>query len=309
MPRPSQRVLGAGHPRTAELRRLLKKPRPAGQVLIEGPRAAGEALDHGLVPLTVMVPDDAGTAPAVADVLDRLDAATELLVMRRSVFDKLARTVTPQPMLALFDRPCGLLPETVGGAEVWLVLAGVGDPGNSGTLIRAAEALGAAGVVAAGGADPWAPKTVRASAGSVLRMPPAERDLHDALRALRSAGARIVAADPHRGELHDSGVLEPPLAIVVGSEPHGLVPAAEPLVDAWCRIDMAGSAESLNVAMAGTLLLHEACRRPGGRDHADPDRHDPAGADRRPRASEGAEAHLQEAPDRQARGGGDSDGA
>jgi len=285
MSRSKHRVLGAGHPRVAELRKLLRQGKaPPHRVLIEGPRAVGEALEHGLVPLTVVVPEGADTVPAVAEVLARIDASSdpleghgaevaegdgaeaELLVVRPSVFAKLAPAVTPQPMLALFDRPRTRLPVAVGQDDVWLVLIDVGDPGNVGTLIRAADAFGAAGVAVAGGADPWSPKAVRASAGSVLRLPPAEfqqaeHPAQSVLRSLSEAGARIVASDAERGEPHDSGVLEAPLAVVVGSEPRGLDASVGRFADAWCRIEMAGTAESLNVAMAGTLLLHQACRR------------------------------------------------
>ncbi len=285
MPQQTYRVLGPGHPRVAELRRVLKRGKaPPGRILIEGPRTVGEALDQGLAPLTVILPEGAGTVPAVAEVFARLGTGVDVappvvglpvagsagpsaggdvavLVVRQSVFAKLAPSVTPQPMLALFARPQARLPETVGDDDVWLVLTDVGDPGNTGTLIRAADAFAATGVVVAGGADPWSPKAVRASAGSMLRVPVTEYDAAAALRILHSAGARIVAADASRGEPHDSGVLAKPVAVVVGAEPRGLDPSLEPLSDAWCRIDMAGPAESLNVAMAGTLLLHEACRR------------------------------------------------
>ena len=84
-------------------------------------------------------------------------------------------------------------------------------------------------------------------------------DLGDAIEALRAAGARVVGTDVSGGEAHDGGVLGSPVAILLGSEAHGLGDDVE--VDAWCHIAMPGRTESLNVAMAGTLLLYEA-RRP-----------------------------------------------
>ena len=115
--------------------------------------------------------------------------------------------------------------------------------------------------VVVGGADPWVPKAVRASAGSVLRVPVVAATAAAALDALRVAGARIVAADAHNGEPYDSGVLAAgsgPVALVLGSESHGLDPSLP--IDCRVRIPMAGGAESLNVAMAATLLAFETRR-------------------------------------------------
>ena len=116
-------------------------------------------------------------------------------------------------------------------------------------------------VVVVGGADPWGPKAVRASAGSVLRVPiVAADDIAEVLAALRTSGATVVATDVREGEPHDTGALVPPVAVVLGSEPHGLDRSIDPLVDHWVRIAMRGPTESLNVAMAGTLLAYEASR-------------------------------------------------
>ena len=144
-----------------------------------------------------------------------------------------------------------------------LVLADVGDPGNVGTLIRSAEAVAADAVIVVGGADPWGPKVMRSSAGSLLRVPiVAVDDLDDAIDALRDAELRVVGTDVRAGRPHDGGVLEPPVAIVLGNEPHGL--DREATVDDWAHIAMPGPTESLNVAMAGTLLLFEARRGTAG---------------------------------------------
>jgi TrmH family RNA methyltransferase len=163
-------------------------------------------------------------------------------------------------MLALVPRPVSDVPAAFGADDVALVLTEVSDPGNVGTLIRVADAVGALVVVCVGGADPWGPKVVRSSAGSVLRVPVVQLDGVDAASAaLRAAGARVIGTDVREGEPHDGGVLAGPVAIVLGSEPHGLDRDAVD-VDAWVRIDMPGNTESLNVAMAGTLLAYEARR-------------------------------------------------
>ncbi len=233
--------------------------------MLEGPRTLSEALAAGIEPAMVVVSESADRAPAVRETLDRLGSSTEVLTLTDRAFDSVAPAVSPQPVLALVARPDVELPGSLSPDDLVLVLAGVSDPGNVGTIIRSAEACGACCVVVAGGADPWSPKAVRASAGSVLRVPVvAESDPGAALVALRAAGARVVAADPGEGEPYDSGSLargSGPLALVLGSEAHGLDPSLYRRVDRRVRIPMAGDTESLNVAMAATLLAFEYRRR------------------------------------------------
>lgn len=256
-PAPGSPVLGAQNPRIAELRRLIgRRSSRSADIVLEGPRTVAEALEAGHVPTTVIVPESG----ADHVLLDALPATVEVVVTRDKAFDRLAPSVSPQPMLALVPRPVGALPTAFGPDDVALVLAGVGDPGNAGTLVRVADAVGAVAVVCVGGTDPWGAKAVRSSAGSVLRVPVVQYDeIGAAVDALRAAGARVIGTDVRDGVPHDGGVLDGPVAIVLGSEPHGLDRDTVD-VDAWVRIDMPGNTESLNVAMAGTLLAYEARR-------------------------------------------------
>jgi TrmH family RNA methyltransferase len=256
-PAAESHVLGAQNPRIAELRRLIgRRSSRSAEIVLEGPRTVREALEGGCVPSTVIVPESGEDHP----LLDELPASVEVIVTRDKAFARLAPSVSPQPMLALVERPVGELPTTFGVDDVAIVLVEVSDPGNVGTLIRVADAVGAVAVVCIGGADPWGPKTVRSSAGSVLRVPVVALDsIEAASAALRTAGARVIGTDVRDGVPHDGGVLDGPVAIVLGSEPHGLDRSAID-VDAWVRIDMPGNTESLNVAMAGTILAYEARR-------------------------------------------------
>jgi TrmH family RNA methyltransferase len=164
-------------------------------------------------------------------------------------------------MLAIAARPMPELPHELGTDDIVLVLIDVADPGNIGTLIRVADATATRCVVVVGGADPWGDKSIRASAGSILRVPVvAADDVGEVISSLRAAGAAVVASDVRRGVAHDSGVLRPPAAILLGSEAHGLPDGVDELVDAIVHIEMPGQVESLNVAMAGTLLAFEARR-------------------------------------------------
>ncbi len=254
--------MGARNPRIVELRRLIgRRSSRSAEVILEGPRTVGEAFDAGFVPDFVVVPDDRADDPAVNVVLDRMPSEVEVLVLRGSAFNKLAPSVSPQPMLAVVPRPIAEIPASFDTDDLVLVLVEVSDPGNVGTLIRVADAVAARCVVVVGGADPWGPKAVRSSTGSVMRVPVVTGlTADDALSTLRAAGVRIVATDVARGVAHDSGEIASPVAIVLGSEAHGLSHDLDSSVDAWVRIDMPGRAESLNVAMAGTLLAFEARR-------------------------------------------------
>ena len=259
-----QQVLGPQNRRIVELRRLVgRRNLRSDEIVLEGARTVGEAFDAGVRVLTVVVPESRIGDPAVVAVHERIPAGVECLVVRDKVFARLAPSTTPQPMMAVATRPRAAIPDRLIEGDLVLVLIDVGDPGNTGTLVRVADAVAARCVVVVGGADPWSPKAVRASAGSALRVPVvSDIDAPTALARLGAAGARVVATDAHEGQPHDSGVLAGTVAIVLGSEAHGLDRSIAPLIDAWARIDMPGRAESLNVAMAGTLFAYEATRSP-----------------------------------------------
>ena len=164
--------MGAQHPRIKELRRQLgRRSSSSSFVVLEGPRTLGEALDVGMTLETVLIPESGADAESVTAVRSRLAGEVETLVARDHVFERLAPTVTPQPMLAIAARPLPELPHELGTDDIVLVLIDVADPGNIGTLIRVADATATRCVVVVGGADPWGDKSIRASAGSILRVP------------------------------------------------------------------------------------------------------------------------------------------
>ena len=141
-------------------------------------------------------------------------------------------------------------------ASFVLVADRLADPGNAGTIIRSAEAAGANAVVLTpGSVDPYNPKVVRASAGSLFRVPVIEATL-DSLHGFRRLGA-----SSHRGDVYTDPVYHGRVAVVVGNEAHGLDADAD--IDQWITIPHAGPAESLNVAMAATVLVFEVARQRG----------------------------------------------
>ena len=168
-----------------------------------------------------------------------------------NVIERVASTESPQPVLAIVAMRLMTLPSD---ATFVLVADRLADPGNAGTIMRSAEAAGADAVVLTpGSVDPYNPKVVRASAGSLFRIPVVDATL-DSL-----AGFRRLGTSSHRGDVYTDPVYHGRVAVVVGNEAHGLDDEAE--IDQWITIPHAGPAESLNVAMAATVLVFEVARQ------------------------------------------------
>jgi TrmH family RNA methyltransferase len=230
--------------------------------VIDGPVLVAEALAAGVDVWEVLVEPDA--APEV--VAAARAAGVQVHTVTPEVLAKAAGTTTPQPVAAVAARPEVTLEVALAAAAAGplvLVLVDVGDPGNAGTLLRAAEASGAAAVLFCGGSvDPCNPKCVRASAGALFHVPVSVGgDAVAVLEALGEAGVRRAATVVRAGSPYHQLDLTGPVAIVLGSEAHGLPDSLDPLVDLRCTIPMAGRSESLNVAMAGSVLCFEALRQ------------------------------------------------
>ena len=176
-------------------------------------------------------------------------------------FNSVADTDSPRGILAVCAIPdAGSM--SFDDSDWLLVLHEVSDPGNLGTLVRSAEAAGATGVVLVGNTvDPWSPKTVRASAGAIFHVPIWQVD---SLETLSAGGVRLLGTTSHDslGVSHPESVYDADVSgligIVLGNEAHGL--PADIAVDSWITIEHAGRSESLNVAMAGTVLAMHVAR-------------------------------------------------
>ncbi len=201
-----------------------------------------------------------GAPSAVAEVVRlALAAGARVHELAPGVIERVASTATPQPVLAVF--PALDVPDVPAEAQLVVVLADVRDPGNAGTVLRTADAAGVgAVVVCAGAVDPYNPKTVRASAGSLFHVPVVlGEDTATVLRRLGLAGYRRLGAAAHGGEDYAAVDWTVRTAIVLGNEAWGLPDGLE--LDGSVGIPMAGRAESLNVGMACAVLCFEALRQ------------------------------------------------
>jgi TrmH family RNA methyltransferase len=236
--------------------------REQGAFVLEGPRVVEAALDRDVSPETVYLAP--GADRAFAPLLERVRAAGIATVqLKEGVLERISATVTPQPILAVASRvaqPLDRLPHD----GVVLVLVSVQDPGNAGTLIRSAEASGAAAVVCCGNSvDLHSPKVVRSSAGAIFGLAIAEGDDPvEVLAALGAQGRRRIGTAAAGGDAPDQVDLTGPIALVLGNEARGLTPDLSEHLEAEVTVPVSGPAvDSLNVAMAGTVLCFEAARQ------------------------------------------------
>ena len=233
--------------------------------MVEGPRAVDAALDRGAALEQVFFGPGAETAfPTLTARLAASGAA--IAELKEGVLEKVGTTRTPQPVLAVAPMPeVGRDALAVDGlVVVGLALA---DPGNLGTLVRSAEASGAAAILLGpGSVDAYNPKVVRASAGAIFGIPVVDAESEgwtavEALDALGELGRQRLGATAGRGVAHTDVDFTRPTAVVLGNEAHGIDPDVAGRLDGHVHIPMAGPAESLNVAMAGTVLCFESARQ------------------------------------------------
>ena len=250
--------------RVKELRRAFAQPGRGerGLVAIEGELLLGEAARSGLAVETVFVRSGS------EDVLRRLPVEPgEVLELPDEVFRSAVETESPQGVAALVAAPRFGAEEIfpASGAALVVVMAGLQDPGNVGTLIRSAEAFGASGaVLLPGTVNPWNAKAVRASAGSVFRLRVVSLGVEAMAAMLRERGVRLLAAAADGDVALGEAGLDGPVAVVVGNEGAGVPAEVLAAADARVAIRCPGPVESLNAAIAGSILLYEAARQRAG---------------------------------------------
>lgn len=227
-----------------------------------------EALAAGADVESVYVDRSRPGEASVDDLVDQAYAAgSRVFDLAPGVLPRVADTVTPQPVVAVvrqMDVPLASLHRSEHGrAELVLVCVDLRDPGNAGTVLRSAEAAGASGVVyCEGSVDLYNPKTVRASAGALFRLPVvAGGDPVTVLGEIGEWGLSRLGAVPHGGKDYTDTDLAGPVALVIGNEAHGLPEGLEEVLDGEVSIPMATGAESLNAGMAAAVLCFEAARQ------------------------------------------------
>lgn len=257
---PLRLVQSRHNPRVKELRAALLRPArgKAEAIGLEGLHLVQEALQSGLQLTAIFV------AEGHHALLDNLEipASTELLSLPAEILASAVTTEAPQPIAALAQPPSFTWQQLLPPNPLLVVLAGLQDPGNLGAILRSAEAFGASGILALPGTvSPWNPKAMRASAGSVFRMPLLHLTEEECFSRLRAARIQTIAAMPHQAKPLAEYGLHYPTALVIGSEGSGIPPSVATRCTARATIPTPGPVESLNAAIAAAILLYEASRQ------------------------------------------------
>lgn len=250
-----QWVTSRSNPLIARLRKLNGKRsvrRQEGLFAGEGPKLLAEALKWGAELDTVICTKDT-VLPELPEPVRVVEVPDDLLAFA-------ADTETPQGVVFLCKGNSLALPDVLTGRR-YLVLDGVQDPGNVGTIWRTADAFGADGLILCNGcADPWAPKTVRATMGAAFRLPVYEGTLEQVAEKLSAASIPLYATALREDTEDVRGVDLSRGAVIIGSEGKGVSDQALQLCRKTLKIPMVERCESLNAGVAAAVVLWEMAR-------------------------------------------------
>jgi RNA methyltransferase, TrmH family len=236
-------------------------PNDRGEVAVEGMHLIEEAVRSGLKLSTVFFSESA--RERAHRLVPQLSSHTEVLLLPDSVFASAVPTETPQGVAALVRVKAEEVATILKTLPVLLMItAGLQDPGNLGTIARSAEAFGVTGLLLGErSVSPWNWKALRASAGSLFRLPHAKVELATALGAVKSRGIRVLATSSHKGRLISEVDLRVPIAFVIGNEGAGIPKEILAEADEIVAIPQSPKVESLNAGIASSILLYEAARQ------------------------------------------------
>lgn len=255
------------NPIVAAFRTLADQPDPTGaRLLLDGAHLVNDARSSGLQFETVAVAASKLTSQTEEGLLaQRLEReGIEVIEASDAVFDALSPVKSPSGIVAIAERKRVTAAEICAQPDAFILAAiDVQEPGNVGALLRAAEAAGVTGALVCGvSANPFSWKALRGSMGSVLRLPiVGGMTTHQAITTMRTSGVRLIGAVPRDGDDPDTVNWQGKVALLLGGEGPGLTDEAIALCDARVTIPMAGGVESLNVAVAGAILVYSARRQ------------------------------------------------
>jgi TrmH family RNA methyltransferase len=265
-------ITSAANPVIKRMRLLgdRRNRRREGAFVVEGIQPVWQAVEAGAdVEVLVVAPDLLGAGPAAQMVAGQEATGTRVARVTAGLFARLSPRDRPSGLAAIVrGRVPGLAAIPVPPGAVFVALHEIGNPGNLGTIIRTADAAGAAGVVLIGATtDPFDPAAVKASMGALFAVPvAAAEDAAQFLAWAAGAGVAVVTTSAKAGRSFWEGHYPRPLALVLGAEGTGLPAGVLAAGDAAVRIPMTGTAESLNLAVAAGLLLYEVRKEDlGGR--------------------------------------------
>lgn len=257
-----RRIEGKHNALVKELRHAFARAEltAGGECAVEGFRIIEEAIRSGLRLRAVFV-SESGQDRA-ARLLPQIGSHSDTLLLPDKLFASVVPSDTPQGVAALIQIKKFKVNEVLQNSGPLLVLAGIQDPGNLGTILRSAEAFGAGGILLAEGTvSAYNNKTVRASAGSVFRLTMAKIQTADAIAQLRENGFRLLATSSHKGTALAQSDLSRKIAVFIGNEGSGLDKKLLAHMDELITIPHSPRVESLNAGIAASIILYEAARQ------------------------------------------------
>ncbi|NLF30558.1 MAG: RNA methyltransferase [Planctomycetes bacterium] len=260
------KITSAANPHIKDLVKLRRSHhrKARDRFIIENARCIERAMDAGVRIVQVFVCPDLLTDPQARRVAGRLEASgTACYEVPEPVFAKAAYRQRPEGLLVVAERPSHTLNDLPAADRPLYVLAeSLEKPGNLGAILRSADAVGAAGLILCDRhTDVYNPNAVTASTGTVFTVPIAEATTDEALAWLAARGAAVLATVCEGGRPYTDVDLTAPVAIALGTEHEGLSDAVQRAASEKITIPMAGTADSLNVAAAATVVLFEAARQ------------------------------------------------
>jgi TrmH family RNA methyltransferase len=258
-----RRVESRQNARVKDLRRAFAEaaPNQQGEVAIEGMHLIEEAIRSGLRLTTVFFSESAHER--IHKLLPQLSSHTEALLLPDSAFASAVPTETPRGIAALVRVESNSMEKILEAKPALLMItANLQDPGNLGTIARSSEAFGVTGLLLGERTvSPWNWKALRASAGSLFRLPTAKVELASALPEIRARGVRVLASSSHKGRPISEIDLRQPVAFIIGNEGAGVPKDVLAKANATVVIPQSQSVESLNAGIAASILLYEAARQ------------------------------------------------
>jgi len=259
-----RRIEGRHNALVKEIRRAFSRGEltESGDCPVEGLRVIEEAIRSGVRFRAVLFSE---TGEKLASrLLPQIGAHVETLVLSDKLFAGMVDSEAPQGVAALVQYKASSVADVVKKASAGpvVIVTGLQDPGNLGTIIRSAEAFGAAGVLLGEGTvSPFNPKVVRGTAGSIFRLPIAQAKTVQILEQVRTSGVRLIATSSHKGVPLPQANLALPLAVLVGGEGAGISKDLLARADEIVGIPHAPQVESLNAGVAASIVLYEIAKK------------------------------------------------
>ncbi|MEG3585947.1 MAG: RNA methyltransferase [Actinomycetota bacterium] len=257
--------LSKNNARIRELRKIIKDPKyriESGKFAIEGLELLRESIITGHQPIDVFLSESSDMSGVIEKLISETDA--KLWLIGDDLLSSIASTVTPQPVIATLSRLDKSLEDVVTNESTFLLVGiGINEPGNAGSMIRSAASAGAHGVIFSNNSvDIYNPKTVRASAGAIFRVPIVRGvETTSILNAIKQKQINLIGLSGKGSSIYTEINYSTPFAILLGNESRGLDPTIFQEMDHIAVIPMDAGVESLNVATAASIVSFEAKRQ------------------------------------------------